>query len=150
MAVLASSLAFGLAEARGQAAEAQRNPPELADIMAGTQLRHLKLSYAGSLHNWELAEYEVGQMRKSFALVGTLYPDYQNVPVAKLINELGEPALAELDKTIKAKNAQAFFKAFERLNGACNACHQAAGRPFIKIRTPTASPFSNQVFRPEP
>lgn len=35
--------------------------PDLADdIMAATQLRHLKLAYAGTANNWDLARYESG------------------------------------------------------------------------------------------
>ncbi len=37
----------------------------------------------------------------------------------------------------------------ERLTTACNSCHAAAHVSFIKVRGPTASPFSNQFFPPE-
>ena len=43
--------------------------PDLGDIMAVMQLRHLKLAFAGSLRNWGLAAYEVAEMQKSFAAV---------------------------------------------------------------------------------
>jgi hypothetical protein len=149
-AALAGGLALSAPAARaGTPAEAAPYAPDLADIMAATQMRHLKLSYAGALHNWLLAEFEIGQMRKSFAAVSKDYPEYQNVPVAKLIDELSAPVLVDLDKAVKAKDAVGFYKAFERLTAACNSCHKATGKPFIKIRTPTSSPFSNQVFRPE-
>ena len=46
----------------GAASAQQAFVPDLADIMAGTQLRHAKLSYAGNVQNWPLAAYEVGQM----------------------------------------------------------------------------------------
>jgi hypothetical protein len=155
IAMLAGGLAFGALPARAETPAAEtpaptaQYAPELADIMTTAQWRHLKLSYAGALHNWTLAEFEVGQMRKSFAAASKHYPEYENVPVAALIEKFSAPALADLDKAIHAKDAGGFFKAFERLNAACNSCHQSAGRPFIKIRTPTSSPFSNQVFRPE-
>ena len=39
--------------------------PDLGDLMETAQLRHLKLSYAGSAKNWELANYELAQIRRS-------------------------------------------------------------------------------------
>jgi hypothetical protein len=121
---------------------------DLADIMSATQLRHLKLSFAGSVKNWDLAEYEVGRIRKSFATAAKFYPVFDNVPVAKLITEISEPALAEVDKSIAARDSDAFLKSFDKLTKACNACHQAAKLGFIKMKVPTASPYSNQVFPP--
>lgn len=121
---------------------------DLADIMGATELRHLKLSYAGSVENWDLANYEVGQIKKSFQRAAKFYPVFETVPVAKLIAEISEPALAEVDKSIAARDADAFLKSFEKLTSACNSCHQAAKLGFIKMQVPTASPFSNQVFAP--
>ena len=40
--------------------------PSLGDLMGGTQLRHFKLSYAGQVGNWQLARYELGQIRENF------------------------------------------------------------------------------------
>jgi hypothetical protein len=75
---------------------------DLGDLMAATQWRHLKLSYAGDLRNWALADYEVGEIRKSFSAAAKLYPVFQNVPLAKLIADVSEPALKEIDKSIKS------------------------------------------------
>jgi mono/diheme cytochrome c family protein len=132
----------------GSAAATAVGQEDLADIMHVTQLRHLKLSYAGSVRNWDLAEYEARQMGKSFRRAAQFYPVVENVPLASLIAAFSEPALAEVEKAIKERDGAAFFKSFKRLTAACNSCHQEAGRGFIRIRAPTASPFSNQVFPP--
>lgn len=42
--------------------------------MGTTQLRHFKLSFAGKLRNWELAAYELDQIKESFQDAATLYP----------------------------------------------------------------------------
>ncbi len=122
--------------------------PGLADIMGATQLRHLKLSYAGSLKNWPLAQFEVAQIRNSFQSAAKSYPEFGDVPVAKLINDISEPALVEVDKAIAAHDSAAFNESFKSLTKACNSCHQAAKVGFIRIQVPTASPFSNQAFAP--
>ncbi|MGO9391233.1 MAG: hypothetical protein ACLP2E_13555, partial [Rhodoblastus sp.] len=77
---------------------------DLADIMGETQLRHLKLSFAGSLKNWNLADFEVAQIDKSFRRAAQLYPVFENVPVARLIAEISEPVLAEVKKSIKDRD----------------------------------------------
>jgi hypothetical protein len=160
-AVALSCLAVGAVRAQEQprspkpsemnAAEtktAETTGQDLADIMVATQIRHLKLSYAGTNENWPLAAFEVGRIRKSFDAAAKFYPVYNHVPVADLIAKYSEPALAEASKAIAAKNSAGFLKAFGQLTEACNACHQSAGFGFIKIKAPTASPFSNQVFAP--
>ena len=122
--------------------------PDLAEVMSITQLRHFKLSYAAEVDNWELANYEVAQVRKIFDAAAKLYPVFQDVQQAKLIADVSEPALKEIEKSIKAKDRNAFKKSFIVLTNACNSCHQQANISFVVIRVPTSSPYSNQVFPP--
>ena len=123
--------------------------PTVGDLMDQMQLRHLKLSYAGKLGNWKLANYEVGQIRGSFDAAARLYPMLDNFPFAKLVKDDGLRALTDVSKAIAAKNTKNFVTAFDRLTTACNSCHAATHVSFIKVRSPTASPFSNQFFPPE-
>ena len=41
--------------------------PGLGEIMSATQMRHLKLWYAGQAGNWPLAAYEVDELEEGFA-----------------------------------------------------------------------------------
>lgn len=122
--------------------------PLLADIMSGTQWRHIKLAYAGKVRNWQLADYELGRMQQSFGDAAQFFPVFKSVPLAQLIKNESEPPLADLRKAVEAKNGEDFGKAFGKLTDACNRCHRAAGVGFIVIRVPTSSPFSNQLFPP--
>jgi hypothetical protein len=62
---LAAWLLFAAAPSDAQqpqpAPAADPASPALADIMTGTQLRHLKLAYSGKVVNWPLADYELGR-----------------------------------------------------------------------------------------
>jgi hypothetical protein len=122
--------------------------PDLGALMEITQLRHFKLAYAAEVNNWELASYELAQVRKSFDAAAKFYPVLQNVQQAKLIADVTDPALKAIDKSIKTKDRVAFEKSFNDLTNACNSCHEQANVGFIVIRVPTSSPFSNQVFPP--
>src|SRR6187397_2065845 len=73
--------------------------PVLADIMSGTQFRHLKLAYSGKVKNWQLADYELGRIQQSFADAAQLYPVFKNIPLAELIKSESEPPLADLRKS---------------------------------------------------
>ena len=145
---------FGLRQSDAQQSQsgALNSPyiPSLGDLMGGTQLRHFKLSYAGQVGNWQLARYELGQIRENFSLAAQFYPTLKNLPFAQLIKDESEPLLAEVGKAVDAKDATSFQKSFRVLTEACNHCHQAAGVGFITITVPTRSPFSNQSFAPSP
>jgi hypothetical protein len=53
------------------------------------------------------------------------------------------------DFAIKASEPRQFAEAYAGLTAACNACHATTDHAFVVIRTPDASPFPNQEFRPK-
>ena len=59
------------------------------------------------------------------------------------------PTLPDLKAAIDARDSKKFAAAFDKLTGACNACHQATKHEFIVIQRPTSSPYSNQSFTPK-
>jgi hypothetical protein len=156
LVVVLSAVAVAVAPMRARTQE--QWPPETApasyiptvgDIMGQTQLRHFKLGFSGSAGNWELANYELGQITQSFNAIAKLYPKLGDVDFAQLILNESAPSLAAISKAISAKSGRDFEKSFEQLTTACNSCHVAAHVGFIKIRVPTTSPFSDQIFPPQ-
>jgi hypothetical protein len=132
-------------------ADEQKPPPSepaftlrLNDLMVATQLRHFKLWYAGLVQNWQLANYELGQIRSAIADTKRFYTNEGD----KKATMMSEPT-DELDQAIKAKDIDKFHKAYVRLTAACNACHDATGFGFIKIREPRLSPIETSPFTDE-
>ncbi|MGA7803579.1 hypothetical protein [Bradyrhizobium sp.] len=76
------------------------------------------------------------------------FPTHDGVPVAAMIKANIDPAVEELRKAVEAKSSDGFAAAFDHLTSACNNCHTAANKPFIRIQRPTAPPLSNQDFAP--
>jgi hypothetical protein len=107
------------------------------------ELRHFKLLFAGKLRNWELAAYELEQIKESFRDAATLYP---GIPITDMT--IVVDPVQQLGQAIQKKDPKKFSAAFTELTAACNGCHQAIGRGFIVIQVPTSSPFSNQIFEP--
>jgi hypothetical protein len=118
--------------------------PKLGDIMEVTQLRHLKLWYAGRLGNWPLAGYELERIKNAFRDAMTFYPGLPSADMATM-----EKPANQIGAAIRSKDSEKFVKTFSELTAACNSCHKSQGYGFIVIRVPTSSPFANELFRPE-
>ncbi len=146
VALLMPLILVQVAMVRPGAAESgnEQYVPRLADIMSTAQSRHLKLWFAGASSNWKLAAYELRQLRESLVDAASLYP---GIPVTN-VTTMAEPVQALVD-AIEARDNRAFAATFGSLTHGCNACHQSMGRGYIVMKTPTVSPFSNQVFPPQ-
>lgn len=126
-----------------RATTSDRYVPRLGDIMNNIQLRHIKLSFAGKSQNWELAAYELGQLKAGLVEAAVMY---EGIPVTD-VTMMTAP-LKSIDAAIAARDSGRFAKLFSELTAGCNACHQSMGRGYIVMRVPTEQPFSNQVFPP--
>jgi hypothetical protein len=117
------------------------NLVSLGDIMGETQLRHIKLWYAGSSGDWDLVQYEVDRITESLRRAASLYT---NIPI-EYVKAAADPSTGMRD-AVATKNTKQFIHAYTDLTAACNACHVAGHVGFIRIQTPTSSPFSDEVF----
>jgi hypothetical protein len=122
--------------------------PGFGEFMSATQVRHAKLWFAGSARNWELAAFELDEIKEGLEDATRLHSTHEGVPVAEMIKASLDAPLSALAKAIEAKDGNGFAPAFDGLTAACNACHAAAAHGFIRIQRPTAPPVSNQVFAP--
>jgi hypothetical protein len=122
--------------------------PGLGEFMTATQLRHAKLWFAGKNSNWDLAAYEIDEIKEGLEDAAKLHPTFDNVPVAEMIKSIIDPRIERLEKAVVAKNSAQFVAAFDELTAGCNSCHAGAGKPFIRIQRPTELPVSNQNFAP--
>ena len=129
-------------EMRGRSGE--KYVPRLGDIMSNVQLRHIKLSFAGKAGNWELAAYELRQLKAGLVEAAVMY---EGIPVTD-VTMMTAPIKA-IDDAIAAKDSGRFAKLFSELTAGCNVCHQSMDRGYIVMRVPTEQPFSNQVFPPQ-
>jgi hypothetical protein len=123
--------------------------PGLGEFMERIQVDHAKLWLAGEARNWELAAYQLTELKEVFSDVQDLVPSYQNVPVGDMIDAIMTATVSDLEKAIATENFTTFSESFDKLTAACNSCHQAANRGFIAIRRPVQSNFSNQDFSPQ-
>ena len=141
---LAASILFAAAQPA-----IQPYKPGLGEFMTATQLRHAKLWFAGKDNNWDLAAYEIDEIKEGLEEAARLHPTFDGVPVAEMIKTIINPRIERLEKAVEGKNSTQFIAAFDELTSGCNSCHAAASKPFIRIQRPIASPLTNQNFAPE-
>ncbi|MCS3725705.1 hypothetical protein [Bradyrhizobium betae] len=118
--------------------------PQLGDIMGAAQTRHQKLWMAGKAQNWELAAFELRQLKASLVEAAVFY---SGIPIGNVATL--EPSLQSLSDAIDAKDGRRFAKGLGELTDGCNACHRSLKRSFVVIKVPSEQqPFANQQFAP--
>ena len=147
MSAAAAGLAIVLTDAPaiGEAVK-DSHGPGLVETMMATQSHHTKLWLAGNARNWELAEYQVEELKEGLEDAAKHIPDYKGVPVGSMIESLMLPPIVEVESAIKARDREKFAVAFDKATAACNTCHVGANRGFIVIQRPATSAFPNQSF----
>jgi len=116
--------------------------------MSATQMRHLKLWYAGQARNWPLAGYEVDELEEGFADAVRFHPEHKHSPrpLTELVPEFTAGPIASLRAAIGRQSQADFIAAHDALTRACNACHVATEFSFNVVVRPVSNPYSNQNF----
>ena len=147
-AALMTSLAIVAATTGANSESAQPYTPGLVEFMIIVQSHHSKLWLAGSARNWELADYQIDELKELLEDIAKRVPDYKGTSVGKMIEAVTMPPISGIENAIKSRDGAKFLAAFDRLTAACNACHEAANRSFIVVQRPATSSFPNQSFAP--
>ena len=147
--IVATTIAL-IASVLFAAAQPAKEPyaPGLGEFMTATQLRHAKLWFAGKENNWDLAAYEIDEIKEGLEGAARLFPTFEGIPVADMIKTIIDPRIDKLEVAVRAKSSAKFTVAFDELTSGCNSCHAAANKPFIRIQRPIAPPLTNQNFAP--
>jgi hypothetical protein len=143
-----ASLAIVIPASYGIAAGPQAGSPaylpSISDLMISTiQPRHERLWQAGQDQNWELAGYELGNLRGAFNRIGLAHPTVHDILLPEMIASVTKPPLDELNSAIQSKDSTAFAKAYADLTSACNSCHQALNHGAVEIRVPSRTSASD-------
>lgn len=116
--------------------------PGLGEFMVSIQLHHSKLWFAGKSGNWELANFELGEIQESLDDINHYNrdrPEIRNLPM------IYSP-LDSLKSAVTNKDPGAFSRGYVFLTNTCNNCHQVTNHAFNKIKIPDTPPVTDQVF----
>lgn len=119
---------------------------ELAVYMNRLQLYTNKLWFASKNQNWELAAFYLEETEETMQEVTELNIVEDGIRINEQMKTWGIPAIEPLEKAIESKELKSFELEYTNLISNCNGCHTATKHSFIKIKTPDAPAFTNQVY----
>ena len=124
-----------------------QSKPGLGEIMGAIHVHHAKLYYSAVNENWDLAAYQLDEIKEGLDQAATLHDEFKTVktPLSVLIR-MTDRGLSDVDAAIKSKSKARFLTGYQQLTQSCNQCHQAADHPYIVVQTPSMGMFSNQKF----
>jgi len=137
---LQNSLKLAQADAR----TAKELAPGLGEFMTTIQLHAGKLWFAAQAANWDLAKYELDELKETMEAAKRLNEEKNGVKISNVLDSVLQTQVAELEKTLESKSQTEFKKSYDETLSACNGCHTEAGYKFIHIVRPTAPPVTNQ------
>jgi hypothetical protein len=118
--------------------------PGLGEYMTTIQLHAGKLWFAAKATNWELAEYELDELKETMEAAKALNAEKNGVKISNVLESVLQTQVAQLAESVKRKSSGEFQKSYDETLSACNGCHTEAGYKFIHIVRPSASPVTNQ------
>ena len=125
-------------------ANAKELTPGLGEYMTTIQLHAGKLWFAAKASNWELAEYELDELKETMEAAKRLNLEKNGIKISGVLDSVLQTQVAELDKSIKSKSPADFQKSYDGTLYACNGCHTETGYKFMQIVRPSAPPVTNQ------
>ena len=121
----------------------------IGDIQPGTGVlmqelgrRFTALFHAARGGNWELANYQLKEMREVIDVNVVTRPKRKDALESFEENSLGSeenPLEGTLQDAINKKSFAVFNRSFKSAIDSCNGCHQASGFAYIKYRLPKSS-----------
>jgi hypothetical protein len=151
------AVAQNTAPAPGAAAPAPTRPglvildfkPAMDDLMTMlVQPRHMKLYYAGQAKNWQLAAFQINELRGALARIGRTIPNYRNNNVDNAVALIFADKLKAVDAAVKSADLAQFNRAYGEMTTACNDCHKTMEHAFLVIKVPESGNYPDQEFRP--
>jgi cytochrome c553 len=138
---LAQALVLALALG-GLAPPALASEPGLVVMMSRLQTYTHKLQLSLAASNAELADFYLHEIEEAAEYVIDHLPLYRDFPVGQLTREMLLPAIETLEDAVDSRDwAQSRIAQAELLQ-ACNACHAATGKGYIRIVPAEGNPFA--------
>jgi len=125
----------------------EEQAPGLGEYMSTFQLHMGKLWYAARASNWELAQYELGELTETMEAAEALHAIKNNIHTADIIQSVENTQLPLLRQAIERKSQKKFGTSYEQTLQTCNTCHRSVGYGFIHITKPQGPPVTNQSWK---
>ena len=129
--------------------------PDQSHAMKDVAYHFGNLWFAGTHQNWPLAEFYLAETRSHLRWAVRIIPvrktpQGQELHLADLLEPLDKSVFKELQETLAAKDVDAFRTKYEQTLSACESCHIAAGKPFLRLQIPKQPEVPIIRFTPDP
>lgn len=105
--------------------------PCMSRVMRQYTERYGIMYHACKARNWDLGLYELKEIREISEVGKKTRPKW-----AQELEDFDRKFLAPIKNAMKAKDWEAFEKAFDISTKACNAIHKKIGYPYLKYKLP--------------
>jgi hypothetical protein len=126
--------------------------PELALLMGTLQTLTHKLALSADAGNAPLAAFYLHESMEQLRTIQHEAPEYENLPIAVLVERLALPAYSDLEKAVAAPpepTREILLAGVDRVIQSCNECHGATQHGFLRITRGTeVNPFNQSFQRP--
>ena len=140
----AADLQASIKRAEAELVKLKETASGLGEYMTTIQLHAGKLWFAAKAANWDLAQYELDELKETMEAAKTLNAEKNGVKVSNVLDAVLQSQIVQLEDAIKHKVKSEFQKSYDAALSACNGCHTEAGVRFIQIVRPLAPPVTNQ------
>jgi hypothetical protein len=122
--------------------ELEGKVPNQAIVMTHLAYHFTNLWFAARDRDWPLAGFYLGEVRDNLKWAARVHPVRQGpageVNVAGIAEAVDNTELAKLAQAIHERRNDAFDRAYDETLTACLACHQAIGKPYLRLERPTS------------
>lgn len=123
-----SALKGQMAELQKVVAVLQATQPTITTIMPNFAERFHVMHYAGDAGDWAVAGHELQELQRLIGVAKQIHPNH-----GAMMEGFMTASLRKLKEAIDHNKREAFDQALGEAVNNCNACHAAAGSPFIKV-----------------
>ena len=102
--------------------------PTITSLMPDFAERFHVMHYAGEAEDWGIATHELFELKRLIEVMQRVDPEKGAMVNGFLLGNFNK-----LDAAIEHENVESFNKALVETVENCNACHAAAGSPFMKV-----------------
>ncbi|MBI1850047.1 MAG: hypothetical protein HYR85_06855 [Planctomycetes bacterium] len=125
--------------------------PGPGEFMRSVQSDFAKLYYAVNYENWELATFEIKEVKEALDQAAIALPEKNGVNLVGLVDAMKSGPLAKIESEVIAKKDGGAFKdLYPDAIQLCNGCHTQTGNGCIRVQVPSAPPVYSQKWEPQP
>ena len=131
-----------IAQLQARVNELEGRVPDQAIVMTHVAYHFTNLWFAARQHNWPLADFYLGEVRKDLKWAVRVRPVREGpageVNVKGIAEAVDNTEFSKLAQAIQERRSEAFVRAYDETLAACSACHQAIGKPYLRPQRPTS------------